>query len=749
MAGCPKRSQSGNCFAISSFALRIIPFVSLLMVSDFGHAETSRTTSQGSASREQVHAPAWCANILVGNSSHTNSIAVQTAVMHSNARFFAPAESYAQFERGLAASLASGPVANGPNLETYASFIDSACVVSGENAALAPLQIKMIDKVAWIRPGIGNIVIPDEAETAVIDLRGIPNTENLKTILEELIAEISAHPVKRGNRSGRVHRGMTDEVFSNSNVYNNSVQKEELSPFDARRKEELPVAVIVPQKTAPVAADFAISLRLARRAWIIGEDLFAGAAESTWYPVGSSGISFRTSMRGIDETPWPDRIRADYPIQKMEILIQRMKREASPPAITEWFAGRSPIQSQTPFGTLISPTEPRADLRAALVSVYGAVRIFDPDYAKYGDSIDARFHEVIAQVEQMDASNRIASRNLLRRFGNSLNDGHNFVYDKASSKRIRGFFPVDLEEVDGTPVVRRSLVQGIAPGDTLVAINGVPMANWYAEEYSRVSADSEGYRFDLASRELLAVEGDLTVETRTPDGTLKVVNTAPYPFEALQKLRGPKWNRPSGHLGDLNAPELLYLNMAFDENWWSSEAAKKFSAAAKSAKGIVVDMRGYPTVNHYQVAQYLICKPFLSPQFLIPFVRHGIETAMPLEQNTIEPFSANETFCGPLVLLVGKHSVSSAEDFSTLLTDAGRVRVVGERSAATNGNITGIGLAGGFQFTFTGMDVRRADGSPFRGIGIVPDVEVKETVSDLAQGADPQLLRAVLELKRR
>ena len=50
---------------------------------------------------------------------------------------------------------------------------------------------------------------------------------------------------------------------------------------------------------------------------------------------------------------------------------------------------------------------------------------------------------------------------------------------------------------------------------------------------------------------------------------------------------------------------------------------------------------------------------------------------------------------------------------------------VGRQSAGTNGNITGVQLPGAFAFSFTGMKVTHADGSPFLGLGIVPDVDVK------------------------
>jgi hypothetical protein len=78
-----------------------------------------------------------------------------------------------------------------------------------------------------------------------------------------------------------------------------------------------------------------------------------------------------------------------------------------------------------------------------------------------------------------------------------------------------------------------------------------------------------------------------------------------------------------------------------------------------------------------------------------------------------------------------------------MLVGADRVTVVGQRSAGTNGNITGLSLPGGFGFTFTGMEVLNPDGSRFHGIGIEPDVYVPLTAQDLRDGVDRDLLTAI------
>jgi C-terminal processing protease CtpA/Prc len=84
-----------------------------------------------------------------------------------------------------------------------------------------------------------------------------------------------------------------------------------------------------------------------------------------------------------------------------------------------------------------------------------------------------------------------------------------------------------------------------------------------------------------------------------------------------------------------------------------------------------------------------------------------------------------------------------------MLVGADRLEaVVGQRSAGTNGNITGLSLPGGFVFLFTGMEVRNPDGSRFHGVGIEPDVEVETSAADLRDGIDRDLLEAIEQFDR-
>jgi C-terminal processing protease CtpA/Prc len=174
------------------------------------------------------------------------------------------------------------------------------------------------------------------------------------------------------------------------------------------------------------------------------------------------------------------------------------------------------------------------------------------------------------------------------------------------------------------------------------------------------------------------------------------------------------------------------------------EAFRDALEEAAPAAGLVLDMRGYPGIDHYEVAKRLVPRAFRSPVFRVPVWTGPDDLVVDEISYDLTPLSS-PSFGGPVVLLVGHRTVSAAENFATMLVDAGRVTVIGRQSAATNGNITGSQLPGSFAFTFTGMEVRHADEaqSVFHGVGIVPDVEALLAAKDFRDGLDPELDAAI------
>jgi C-terminal processing protease CtpA/Prc len=68
---------------------------------------------------------------------------------------------------------------------------------------------------------------------------------------------------------------------------------------------------------------------------------------------------------------------------------------------------------------------------------------------------------------------------------------------------------------------------------------------------------------------------------------------------------------------------------------------------------------------------------------------------------------------------------------------------VGGPTGGTNGGIDPVPVAGGYTLRFTGMDVRKKDGSPHHGVGIKPTVPVGRTLAGVIAGRDEVLEKGI------
>ena len=446
-------------------------------------------------------------------------------------------------------------------------------------------------------------------------------------------------------------------------------------------------------------------------------------------------------------TRLPDVIAADL-TERLEhvgdaVALRERLQGATPPALTG-VAARSRPALASPFGFYHPVAQSRGVLRADLLIAHGVLRLFYPYLPEVGNQLDARLLETLQAVDDYSGSDRIAASQILRRFGEALRDGHHFVNAPVPGVTLPAF----LEYVGGRPMVRRSLVDGIHPGDTIVALDSRPIDEVYSEELARTSAATDGHRFDLAERFVLSMSEPRSLTLQDTFGVQRTVSIDPQPQASRDAVIAPvESDRPSGTLADLGAPELYYLNLNAASTPTLDAAVQALDEANAGSLGMILDMRGYFAFNHQDLAARLIQEPFNSPAFEHRvYVGPGEPTTV-VDQYTIEPIESS-AFGGPMVLLTGPHAVSASENFMQMLVGADRlVAVVGRQSAGTNGNVTGLTLPGGFIFSYSGLEVHNPDGSRFFGVGIVPDHEVPIRAEDLRDGIDRALLEAVCVLR--
>jgi hypothetical protein len=725
---------------------------------------------EAAASPDPAAPAPWCRGV-VGGAASTKSPLLAASAMHAATRLFAVNPSFQSLDRALAAAMARPFVGDDRFLRDYVAAMGDgeACVAQASATALGPAHIEMVGDVAVVHPGTGALSLPAGAKAVAVDVRGLPTSgpdllgifttgapeDPVRDAIDAAVALALATPVSRPLANARYYFGLPDEDLEEPqpDLFASYVGPWELEPLPAGSAVDLPLAVLTGKTLAPAAAELAVTLRLANRAWVFGEDVDMRVAESVWVPLGREGLVLRTQYFADPNTglPFPDAVPADAHGGDPVKLAHGLASLGAPPALPPGAATRPPIVPTTDLTTQQPNTLGPGEARAGLVSVHGAARLFYGNFEESGDDIDPRLAEMMATVDLAALHPGPIDRgfyfDVLRRFGEALHDGHNFTFDEA--KPFTGFLPLKIEQIGGEPVVRRSQVPGMSPGDAIVAIDGVPAAAWYAAEVPLTSAATDWYRFNLITRKhLLRVYGPRTFELRSPDGSFHHVVAAPQPYADETPFGSSPVTRASGWLTDVGAPDVYYLAMSYEFSPGPSDALAAIAAAA-GASAMIVDMRGYPNGNHYAVDWALMPTGFFYPDFRDPYALTTSELFVVDEgiDYPSGPVAGGPTYSGPIILLVGHDTVSAAENFADMLVDNQRtLHVVGRQSAGTNGSITGLEVLGHYSVSFTGEDMRNADGSQYVGIGITPDIPVTLTQSNVSGGHDPELAAALAAL---
>jgi C-terminal processing protease CtpA/Prc len=674
----------------------------------------------------------WCERVAAGPAS-TATLLGALSDAHADIRLFGYADDFATVDRALASVLEGGIE---PDLDAYAAQLAEVCVLASSDRTLGPATVDVNGGIAWVRPGTGTVELPGGVTGAVLDLRDLSSTPELAAALDVAVAPLLGEDLPRADRAARVFDGYPDQVFSLAyNVYSESLVVVDRTPLVATGTS-LPLWVVTGAVMAPEAVEMAATLEQESRAEIVGRSLVTAVAESRWAPIGDGGLAYRayTFVR------WPDEIEADVETDDPDRATFDPAAWSGPSA-TDGSFHRAELESRAPFHGDVDPALTPGTLRADLIAIHGTVRRFWRYFDLTNDDLDERLEEVLAAVP--DPIDRTLAVELLGRLGEAMHDGHVFFGDWSGKLPApAGYLPVIIDHVDGVPVVARSGSKDLLPGDRFVSVDGQPIEDLYAERLAWKGAATDGYARDLVARTLKVMDGDTTYVVADPDGTERTITVSPSPLEDLQALGFVFHPRQNGFLDDLGAPDVAYLNLA-DDVTTSSAQVTELLAAANDAKatGLVVDMRGYPGIDHYAAAEKLVDVPFSSASFGVNVWRGPDDLFVDESAYSLSP-SSGTRWNGPMVLLVGPITVSAAENFCIMLLQATELTVVGRQSAGTNGNITGLYLPGQLWFSFTGMELLFPDGSTFHGVGIVPDVEVSPTAADYRDGVDPELVEA-------
>ena len=299
---------------------------------------------------------------------------------------------------------------------------------------------------------------------------------------------------------------------------------------------------------------------------------------------------------------------------------------------------------------------------------------------------------------------------------------------------------------------------GIAVGQEVLSINGDPVKT-FAQKHVQpfVSASTPQ---DLQLRvfgDLLLrgpVDQPVEIELKSLDGATFDVS---LPRQA-GKSRVAKFlsRRPAFEF------QLLDGNIAHIKlnSFGSSQALTEFAEAfdeIQQADGLILDLRANSGGNSgvgWRILGYLTDESFATTQWHMyeyrPTFRAWNRAAQFKYQSLGSPFPphGSKHYQKPVAMLIGARTFSAAEDMAAAFDMMDRGQLIGQATGGSTGQPLSFDLPGGGRARVCTKHDLYADGTPFVGVGIQPDLVVQPTLEDLRNGIDRELLTAQQQLAK-
>ena len=337
----------------------------------------------------------------------------------------------------------------------------------------------------------------------------------------------------------------------------------------------------------------------------------------------------------------------------------------------------------------------------------------------------------------------------LRRLLVELEDGHARVLPVTLP--VRFAFTWDwIEDHLVITSVEAGATHGMVAGDRVLTIDGKPAAAALAEIESLSSAATPQWRRFRALGELAAglPGGTATLAVQPHAGgpvrTVTVAYTAPVGSSfGFGGLGSPTEPRPE-KISELR-PGIFYVDLSRISDDDFNGAIDQLAAA----DGVVFDMRGYPFLVSPVALNHLIDKPVTSAWFNFSIItrpdRQGWETRA--YHWILTPQAPRLT--GRIAFLIDGRILSYAESLMGVVEGERLGALVGGPTAGTNGGVDPFTVAGGHMLRWTAMEVRKKDGSPHHGVGILPTVPVGRTLAGVIAGRDELLEKGIEVVSQR
>jgi C-terminal processing protease CtpA/Prc len=303
--------------------------------------------------------------------------------------------------------------------------------------------------------------------------------------------------------------------------------------------------------------------------------------------------------------------------------------------------------------------------------------------------------------------------------------------------------PVKVRFIEGRPVISGYAGQigetsGIKRGDIITELDGVPIAKLVDHWKSYYAASNEATRLrDIAMQMTRGNCGRTTIRVRRNNAAMEISAERVSPKD----LTGITFTHDlPGETFRLLSKDVAYLKLSSVK----VDQAAKYIESAAGTKGLIVDIRNYPSefvvfaLGSLFVDQKTDFVRFTQADFSNPGAFHW---GAPFFLEPRQPH-----YPGKVVIIVDEVSQSQAEYTAMAFRSSPGAIVIGSTTAGADGNVSAIPLPGGFRSMISGIGVFYPDKKPTQRIGIIPNREVRPTIAGIRAGRDEVLEAAIREI---
>ena len=603
------------------------------------------------------------------------------------------------------------------------------------------------------------------AKAVVIDARGAGQSDDYAAfffsgLLRQILPQMLDANVTLGSTRYRMHNGYATQIGNGAGFYYSAFVNVSPETLAGDNKAKTPPIVFIVNENTPPATDVLSGLQSARRAFVIQEGERAQELGGGSYTLElPDGVKARIRTSEPINPDGSTGFQADAVVPKSAGEDAAM-REALQAAQQNRVA-QTRIQTSANLTTQVGQKDktyaemsfPGKEYRLlALFRFWNVINYFFPYKDLIGDSWETVLPRYIPKFE---ANKDAADYQLtVREMVAEMHDSHGGVQNANASAEKLGTFvpPVLLRYVENQTVVTHVLDDKLPLkiGDVILTVDGEPVER-RREFLSRFIAASTPQALERSVHAgLLRGQKDSVAKLRVKgaDGAVREVELARSTsttdrklFNARQRSTPVVQVLPSGYgYVDLGRLQVGEVDQMFE--------------TIKGTPAVIFDMRGYPNGTAWAIAPRLsektkpvaalFSRPLLEATSLGDAESAG-SISYSFTQKLLE--RKGDAYKGKVVMLINEDAISQAEHTCMFFEAATDVTFIGTPTTGANGDVTFMVLPGNLPVTFTGHNVRHADGRQLQRVGIQPSVRVAPTVRGVAAGQDEVLDRAVKYLQ--